>query len=121
MIFSIIIIHLYHIKIYLKLSIFNKYQEFSTKLKEFNGFIDKFDKTRTFKKAIKEVLKEIKKRYDSAGELTIMHSLCDTELKKEVIKIITKEKFTIKHMSLISNVIAAHTGYNTFVLVYWIK
>ncbi|WP_342223711.1 DegV family protein [Spiroplasma endosymbiont of Asaphidion curtum] len=88
---------------------------------EFNGFIDKFDKTRTFKKAIKEVLKEIKKRYDSSGELTIMHSLCDIELKEEVIKIITKEKFTIKHMSLISNVIAAHTGYNTFVLVYWIK
>lgn len=89
---------------------------------EFKGSINKFSKTRTFKKAIKEILKEIKQRFPNEnGELMILNSLCDDSLKQELITIVNNEKFTINRFSLISNVVAAHTGYNTFVFVYWIK
>lgn len=88
---------------------------------EFKGDINKFSKTKSLKKAIKEILKEAYRRFKTQkGKLILVQSLCDEELKNQIIKIINNEDFTISKISMLSNVIAAHTGYNTFVLIYWI-
>lgn len=88
---------------------------------EFHGIIDKFGKTRTFPKAIKECLKEIKKRFNNTtnGELTLVNSQCDENLKKDILNLLSNEGFTNPNQEILSNVITAHTGYNTFVIIYW--
>lgn len=88
---------------------------------EFHGNIDKFGKTRTFPKAIKECLKEIKKRFNSTtnGKLTLVNSKCDENLKEDIINLLANEGFNDPNQEILSNVITAHTGYNTFVIIYW--
>lgn len=85
----------------------------------FDGTIDKFDKTRTWDKAIKNTLKEINKnkKAESITLFYIIHAFAEvTEIEK--IKKYVKD-YGIKNIKVINlaNVICAHTGIGTFSFV----
>ncbi|AGM25444.1 DegV family protein [Spiroplasma chrysopicola] len=91
-----------------------------TPILRYDGKIDKFDKTRTFKKAVETALTQIKKERKSR-KIDLVYSKMNDELLEEV-KNITKEKgFEINQLANLPNVIAAHTGANTIALICWDK
>lgn len=92
-----------------------------TPILRFNGRIDKFDKTRTFKKAIKIALEQIKKERQNWKKIILLHSKTDNKILKEVFEIIKEMGSEIISKFILPNVVAAHTGINTIVLVCWDK
>ncbi|WP_368486731.1 DegV family protein [Spiroplasma sp. DGKH1] len=92
-----------------------------TPILRYDGKIDKFEKTRTFKKAIELTLHQIKKERKNWKEIILIHSKTDEETLNDVKKIITDYGCEIKKTVILANVIAAHTGPNTVVLVCWEK
>lgn len=90
-----------------------------TPILSFDGTIDKFDKTRTWDKAIKNTLKEINKskKIESITLFYIIHAFADP---KEIEKVTKRVKdYGIKNVKTINlaNVICAHTGIGTFSFV----
>lgn len=85
----------------------------------FDGTIDKFDKTRTWDKAIKNTLKEINKN-KKAETITVFYIIHAFAEAKEIEKIKKYVKdYGIKNIKVVSlaNVICAHTGIGTFSFV----
>ncbi len=90
-----------------------------TPILRYDGRIDKFDKTRTFKKAVETALGQIKKERQNWKNIILLHSKTDNETLKEVYNIIENAGAKITSKYIFPNVIAAHTGANTIVLVCW--
>lgn len=90
-----------------------------TPILRYDGRIDKFDKTRTFKKAVETALGQIKKERQNWKNIILLHSKTDDETLKEVYNIIEDAGAKITSTYILPNVIAAHTGANTVVLVCW--
>lgn len=87
-----------------------------TPILSFDGTIDKFDKTRTWKKAINHTLKEINKikKFKNITLFYIVHAFAQPEMITEVKKYV--DNCGIKNVKIINlaNVICAHTGIGTF-------
>ena len=86
----------------------------------FDGTIDKFDTTRTWKKAVQKVLNEINKYqkiHKNNTTLYVIHAFANEELINETKKYINTYNFKNVEISKLANVIAAHTGLNTFAFV----
>ncbi|WP_425381105.1 DegV family protein [Spiroplasma endosymbiont of Polydrusus pterygomalis] len=85
----------------------------------FDGTIDKFDKTRTWDKAIKNTLKEINKskKAESITAFYIIHAFAEAKAIEKVNKYV--KDYGIKNIKIINlaNVICAHTGIGTFSFV----
>ncbi|WP_342256424.1 DegV family protein [Spiroplasma endosymbiont of Poecilobothrus nobilitatus] len=90
-----------------------------TPILRYDGRIDKFDKTRTFKKAVETALGQIKKERQNWKNIILLHSKTDNETLKEVFNIIEDAGAKITSTYILPNVIASHTGVNTVVLVCW--
>ncbi|WP_425379821.1 DegV family protein [Spiroplasma endosymbiont of Stenodema calcarata] len=90
-----------------------------TPILRYDGRIDKFGKTRTFKKAIETAFEQIKKERQNWKNIIILHSKTDKETLNEVHQIIKDGGGIINSTYILANVIAAHTGPNTIVLVCW--
>lgn len=85
----------------------------------FDGTIDKFDKTRTWDKAIKNTLKEINKNKKSET-ITLFYIIHAFAQPREIEKVKKYVKdYGIKNVKIINlaNVICAHTGIGTFSFV----
>lgn len=86
----------------------------------FDGTIDKFDTTRTWKKAVNRTLHEIEKFHKlnkNDTTLYVIDGLASKELLNETKKYINEHDFTKVEYSTLANVIAAHTGLDTFAFV----
>ncbi|MGL5268375.1 MAG: DegV family protein [Spiroplasma sp.] len=86
----------------------------------FDGVIDKYDTTRTWKKAVHKVLNEIikfQKVNKNNTTLYVIDGFVSPELLNETKNYIKNHNFKNVEYSKLSNVIAAHTGLNTFAFV----
>lgn len=92
-----------------------------TPILRYDGRINKFDKTRTFKKAVSAAFGQIKKERQNWKNIILLHSKTDKETLDEVYQIITDACAIITSTYILANVIAAHTGPNTVILVCWDK
>ncbi|WP_338956196.1 DegV family protein [Spiroplasma endosymbiont of Polydrusus cervinus] len=90
-----------------------------TPILRYDGRIDKFNKTRTFKKAVETTFQQIKKERQNWKNIILLHSKTDDETLQEVYNIIDDAGAKINSTYILPNVIAAHTGANTVVLVCW--
>lgn len=88
-----------------------------TPILSFQGTIDKFDKTRTFKKAVEVALKNIIKRRKNREEISLIYSKIDPELLNTVREIIAKYGYIKINEYPIPNVVACHTGPNTISII----
>ncbi|WP_338958025.1 MULTISPECIES: DegV family protein [unclassified Spiroplasma] len=90
-----------------------------TPILSFDGTIDKFDKTRTWDKAIKNTLKEINKskKIESITLFYIIHAFAEAKEIEKITKFV--KDYGIKNVKTINlaNVICAHTGIGTFSFV----
>ncbi|ATG97567.1 DegV family protein [Mesoplasma lactucae] len=85
----------------------------------YDGTIDKAFTTRTFKKAIVESVKELKKSVKGLKKVDLTHSRAEEETIDLVKSIIEKEGLEIGLDAELTNVISAHTGPSTFAIVAW--
>lgn len=86
----------------------------------FDGIIDKFDTTRTWKKAVHKALNEIIKFHKAnknSTTLYVIEGFVNPELFNETKNYITSHEFKNVEYLKLSNVIAAHTGMNSFAFV----
>lgn len=85
----------------------------------FDGTIDKFDKTRTWDKAVKNTLKEINKnkKIETISLFYIIHAFAKEKEIEKIKKFV--QDYGIKNVKVINlaNVICAHTGIGTFCFV----
>ncbi|WP_339020654.1 DegV family protein [Spiroplasma endosymbiont of Atherix ibis] len=91
-----------------------------TPILKYNGEIDKYGKERTFKKAIKEVIKVLKD-FGNENFIDISYSRVNEEYIDEVKKIIIAENLKISLLDNMPNTITCHTGKETFALAIWKK
>ncbi|WP_027063323.1 DegV family protein [Mesoplasma seiffertii] len=87
----------------------------------YDGTIDKEDTARTFKRAIKEALKMIKKECHGVKVIDVAYSRFNSEDFEMILKIIADEGFKVDTMSELTNVIISHTGRETVALCGWKK
>lgn len=91
-----------------------------TPVLSFQGTIDKFEKTRTFKKAVNFALSHLWNKYPKNNkEIWLLYTKTDTQSLEEVRKIIKTHKYIEIKEYKMPNVIAAHTGANTITLIAW--
>ncbi len=86
----------------------------------FDGTIDKFDTTRTWKKAVYKALNELikfQKLHKTDTTLYVIDGYADKDLIDETMKYIKSYSFKKTKNVKLANVIAAHTGLNAFALV----
>lgn len=87
---------------------------------KFDGMIDEFDKTRTWKKAVHKALNEIIKFHKlnkNNTTLYVIDGFVNSSLLEETKSYLKDYNFTNVEYSKLSNVIAAHTGLDTFAFV----
>ncbi|WP_338969609.1 DegV family protein [Spiroplasma endosymbiont of Labia minor] len=87
----------------------------------YNGQIDKFSKERTFKKAVRLVLAQIQKEIPGITQIDLTYSRSPKETIDLVHGIINDSGLIINLERDLSNVIAAHTGTETFAFIAWMK
>ncbi|AXK51392.1 DegV family protein [Spiroplasma alleghenense] len=92
-----------------------------TPILRYDGEIDKFDTTRTFKKAIKESIEQIKKECPEADTIDISYSKSEQSLMDQVKELVLESGMKIGKFDQLSNVIATHTGTETFALMCWLS
>ncbi|WP_338971620.1 DegV family protein [Spiroplasma endosymbiont of Panorpa germanica] len=92
-----------------------------TPILRYDGEIDKFNTTRTFKKAIKESIEQIKKECPNADTIDISYSKSDELLIQQVRGLVEESGMKIGKFNQLSNVIATHTGTETFALMCWLS
>lgn len=86
----------------------------------YDGTIDKFDTTRTWKKAVNKTLNEITKFHKfnkNNTTLYVVDGFANAALLEETKSYITDHEFTNVEYCQLANVIAAHTGMDTFAFV----
>ncbi|MBE4704333.1 DegV family protein [Spiroplasma platyhelix] len=86
----------------------------------FDGTIDKFDTTRTWKKAVNKALNEILKFHKlnkNNTTLYVVDAFANPTLLNETKSYIENYEFSNVEYSKLSNVIAAHTGLDTFAFI----
>lgn len=86
----------------------------------FDGTIDKFDTTRTWKKAVNKALNEIIKFHKSNKNNTTLYVIdgfANPNLIDETKNYVKNHNFKNVEYSKLSNVIAAHTGLDSFAFV----
>lgn len=92
----------------------------TTPILSFQGTIDKFDKTRTFKKAVDYALTTLRNKYPKNNkEIWLICSKIDADTLEEIRKIIKKYKYNEIKEYKMPNVIVAHTGANTIAVIAW--
>ncbi|WP_381414941.1 DegV family EDD domain-containing protein [Spiroplasma endosymbiont of Anurida maritima] len=92
-----------------------------TPILSYNGIIDKFDKTRTFKKAIINVLEQVKKDHIDLEGIHLVYSRTNEEDMDLVKSLIKDSELQIIEEHPLTKVITAHTGANTIVIIGWDK
>lgn len=86
----------------------------------FDGTIDKFDTTRTWKKAVYKALNELikfQKLHQTNSTLYVIDGYADKDLIDETMKYVKSYSFKKTKNIKLANVIAAHTGLNAFAFV----
>jgi len=86
---------------------------------KYDGMIDKAFTARTFKKAVNEAIDDIKKNIKNLKVVDFAYSRCEPENLELVETLIKKAGLKVGIKSELANVIAAHTGRNTFAIVGW--
>ncbi|AHI54101.1 DegV family protein [Spiroplasma sabaudiense Ar-1343] len=92
-----------------------------TPILRYDGEIDKFGTTRTFKKAVKEVLEKIKEECPGIEKIDISYSKSDDSVLEMVKEVVAESGLKIDIFCQLSNVIATHTGTETFAFIGWKK
>lgn len=90
-----------------------------TPILRYNGKIEKFYTTQTSEKAIKIALNQIKKERKNWKNIILVYSKISEKYLNNVKKIIQNFGSNIINTYILSNVVAAHTGPNTIVLICW--
>lgn len=90
-----------------------------TPILRYDGTIDKEGKARTFKKAVLEAVKLLKKECKGIHSIDISYSRFNSEDLHLVKSLIAKEELKINFEAELPNVISAHTGRETIALVAW--
>ncbi|AUM62948.1 DegV family protein [Spiroplasma monobiae] len=85
-----------------------------TPILKYDGEIDKQDKTRTFKKAVEEVLNLLKENYPKSDIIDIAYSETDNETFNLVQELIEDAGLKIGLLEQMPNTITCHTGRGTF-------
>ncbi|AGR42432.1 DegV family protein [Spiroplasma diminutum] len=91
-----------------------------TPVLKYDGTIDKHGKTRTFKKAVEEVLLLLKE-YGKDNYIDISYSRIDQDTLEMVKELVTQNGFELRIFDEMPNTITCHTGRETFAFCTWSK
>ncbi|AGR41567.1 DegV family protein [Spiroplasma taiwanense] len=92
-----------------------------TPILKYDGTIDKQGKTRTFKKAIEEVIKLLQENNKNSEYIDIAFSRTSEEVIKQVREIVESSSFKTRLWDEIPNTVTCHTGKETFAIGVWKK